>query len=370
MAGAQPEANLNLLPAMKELSLAAAVVGLCISSSLGTASNDGDPLNNYQFTGDIPIETYVEQGRTRVYRSGLWTVQHFQHLDAFAGETWDLSGNRKERIGVFYGTWPKWASDYSYDSSIHSRSFREEGSPSAEFELVRDTFGSSEPDPGLLAVDYTASGAITLWIEQWNGGANSGSSSMILRLSGSDAASSKVEVLWEGQDGTLEDLDGDGEPEIIDTDWTHRYASYLPHKGVSTRAVLDWDPELDRYRAVGGDLYRRAIATLRDESPGELSRSAWIQQQRSSVRECWAEWGELDQERVQLVLASSLSDLLWSGEAREARAIFDEFPLPSYYGGTDTEWTAETWWLNYVAGCQRSKYWPDLCAAYPALLDL
>ena len=242
MVGVQPEANLTLLSAMKGLSLAAAVVGLCISSTLGTASKDGDPLNNYQFTSDIPIEAYVEQGRTRVYRSGLWTVQRFQHLDAFAGETWDLNGNRKERVGVFYGTWPKWASDYSYDSSIHSRSFREEGSAPAAFELVLDTFGSSEPDPGLLAVDYTASGAITLWIKQWNGGANSGSSSMILRLSGSDAANSKVEVLWEGQYETLEDLDGDGEPEIIDTDWTHRYASYLPHEGVSTRAVLDWDP--------------------------------------------------------------------------------------------------------------------------------
>lgn len=47
---------------------------------MGPAASDGDPLEEHVFTGNGPIEHDVEQGRTRVYRLGLWTVQHFQHL--------------------------------------------------------------------------------------------------------------------------------------------------------------------------------------------------------------------------------------------------------------------------------------------------
>ncbi len=362
---------------MKRLFLIATLLGLWLPSAPspgapGPAASDGDPLDNYVFTGEVPIEKYVEQGRTRVYRLGLWTIQQFQHFDAFrpGPKTWDLAGNRKVRVGIFYGTWPKWASEYSYDSWLSTPRFREYDSPVPEFELVLDTFKDSEPAPQLFAVDCTDSGAITLHIARWNGGASGGMSGMLLRLSGTDPASANVEVLWEGQYEKFVDLDGNGEPEIIDSDWAHSYATYLPYKGISTTALLDWDPELGRYRAVGGDLYRQALATLRRRDSNERSRSSWIQELRDRIREDRAEWSSRNQATVQISLASSISELLWGGEAEEARAMFEDFPLPSYHGGYQIEWTADEWWAAYVAGCQGSKYWPDLCEAYPALRNL
>ena len=178
------------------------------------------------------------------------------------------------------------------------------------------------------------------------------------------------EVLWEVQYEEFVDLDGDGEPEILHSDPAHHYAEYLPHKGVWTTVVLDWDPELGRYRAVGGELQRRTLADTHVGDPADLLRSSWIQELRAQIPDVQAEGSDRIQVEPQLNLASSISQLLWSGEAEEARALFEDFPLPSYYGGYQDERTADEWWEAYVTGCQGSKYWPDLCEAYPALLDL
>ena len=47
-------------------------------------------------------------------------------------------------------------------------------------------------------------------------------------------------MLWSGQYEEFVDLDNDGEPEIIDSNWAHYYANYLPHKGIWATVVLDW----------------------------------------------------------------------------------------------------------------------------------
>ncbi len=307
---------------------------------------DGDPLEVYEFTGKPRIEEFVQQSETHVLQHGLWTVQRYVEFDPFAGEYWALRSNRKERVCVYYGTRPMWASEPSYSSRITSVGFPSGDELAPRFSSALRT---TEHDAELRVVDCTGRAGITILIQNWSGGANRGSSAELIRLSGDTPAAAKVESLWNGLYQEFEDVDGDGLFEIIDTDWAHDYAEYLPGTGSWKNVTLKWEREQERY----------VILELPPRAP-------LIEKRRARTRI------ELkpDVDRVH-TLANDLTDLIWNGELAAARQLFEETRLRSFgarYSGDP--YCRDEWWEAYVVGCKSSRYWTLLCAQFPQLHEL
>jgi len=346
------------------------------------ARADGDPLEEYDFTGTVAPRSYVHQSRHRVWRYGLWTVQRHVDLNPFEGSMWSLLGCTFERINVYFGTRPMWHSETTYRATCSARPYGPQHDRAPRFDLVEDTL-TSEWDTAandLLAVDYTESGGLTLHLSYWNGGASGGNSAQLIRLDGNRPEAASVEVLWSGRYETLADVDGDGEPEIVDSDWAHHYADYLPWKGIWGSVVLDWSKEKGRYVVANDRLYVQAMRQIASEERKPIWDPAhWMEARRDEVRNAVAEiggaerpWGvETARQRALLALAQVLLDYLWTGHVAEARALLGETEL-EHFGGDEhgPRLTRAAWWAAFVEGCRRSDWWDELRVLFPALETL
>lgn len=349
---------------------------LLILMLLPRANADGDPLERYDFTGKVPLSEFVQQSRTETFQHGLWTVQLFVEMNPFAGKTWDLRGNSTEKVNVYYGTRPMWSSDSCYRVSLSSLGLSHGDEAATKFTRAMCT---TETESELSVVDCTGRDGITLVVGSWSGGVNHGHSSQLIRLSGETPATAKVEVLWSGLYEDFEDLDGDGRFEIIDKDWVHDRASYVPALGFWTKVVLKWDSKSERYAlANGGSL----VSKWKDgrEDRGSWSREKWMAQYFEPVREAALiakavqadeDEAETARQRVLARLASGLTNLLWAGDLEAAQSLCSETQLVNYAARTDDEPVSrDQWWTTFVAGCKTSRYWASLCVAYPSLLEL
>ncbi len=356
------------------------------------ARGDGDPLKMYDFSGRVPPEEFVEQFRTRVYQYGKWTIQQRVQLDPFEGSRWNLLGNSFERINVYYGTRPLWSSEETYRAGIHAAVFGK-APVAGHWKLVRDTVGDEggQADGARLpVVDYTGAGGITLHLRYWNGGVNGGSSAQLIQLVGTTPATAQVRLLWSGQYEELVDLDGDDRPEIIDRDFTHYGAPYLPHKGIQGEVIVAWDQAAKQYTAAAYGLYV-AAAVHRHESredtqgtplPAHLAGvDTWRRHLLAGAKKLpqtlrASPKHEHDRHGQLLGLADTLHRLLVTGHVEEARTLIDGMASPhfspDYEPAEGTElWTKQRWWSDYLAGYRRSSpYWKGLCQRYPGLRTL
>lgn len=356
------------------------------------ARGDGDPLEMYDFSGRVPLDDFVEQMRTRVHQYGKWTIQQRVQLDPFTGNQWNLTGNSFERINVYYGTRPLWSSKETYQAGVHAEVLGK-ASSAGHWKLVRDTVtddGGQADGTALPVVDYTGAGGITLHLNYWNGGTNGGSSGQLIQLVGNTPATAKVRLLWSGQYEELVDLDGDDKPEIIDHDFVHYGASYLPHKGVQGEVIVAWDQAAKQYTPAGRGLYL-AAAVHRHQSgedtqgtplPAHLtSVDAWqahLRARAEKLPEILRVSPKHEHERhgQLLRLAYTLHTLLVTGHLDEARKLIDGVRLPhfspDYEPAEGAElWTKQRWWSEFLAGYRRSSpYWHGLCQRYPALRTL
>ncbi|MDJ0975788.1 MAG: hypothetical protein QNJ98_15105 [Planctomycetota bacterium] len=344
--------------------------------STPTARADGDPLEEYDFSGKVPPSGYLQQSYTHAYRYGLWTIQHYTTLDPFEGSYWALGSNTFERVNVYYGTRPLWHSDTTHRvrfEILRPKGERRRGA----FRRIVDTRTDDCEDRGdaqLKLGDVTGRGGITLRVSSWNGAANGGSSAELIHLSGDSPATAKVEELWYGSYEKIKDLDGDGRPEIMDSDRVHEYASYLPHKGLWWSVVLVWDPKAERY-VLDADGSRRRdpeqpAPTPEERAAGAARFAAGVKEDIASRRaksESY-DWVHIE---VMITLARGIQHLLWSGQVEEARRLLEAVDLP-YYGPSYEEGRMDkaSWWRAFVAGSRKSKYWKDLVAAFPALREL
>ena len=356
----------------------ASFLGLVLIVPGQLARGDGDPLEEYDFSGTREPPEYVVQSRMEVHRHGLWTVQRHVLLDPFKGSSWALSANTFERINIYYGTRPMWCSEPSHQ--LHLRIEAPEGvEVRGHFKRAMDTTDrwgpEEEPRPELPIVDVTGGGAITLHLGAWTGAANGGSSGEIIRLSGTTPATAKVDVLWSGAYETLVDLDEDGVPEIVDTDFSHAYASYLAWKGVWTHVVLRWNSAAGRYVVADRkfhDAYRRADARSRKRP--DLETAEWVESLRTSLHEAARTAAERPRAafraHVPLELAGSLWHLLSMGLVDEARALMAGVPLENFAPNDDESMSREDWWQHFLTACQKSRYWEELCKLHPALREL
>ncbi|MDF1702812.1 MAG: hypothetical protein P1V36_16810 [Planctomycetota bacterium] len=334
---------------------------------------DGDPLEEYDFSGKVPHTAYVQQDRTRVYRHGLWTVQRHVDLDPFGERvTWHLTGCTNERINIYYGTRPMWSSHRTLRVYLPGDVGKD---AKAHWTKVEDTLASEyDRAPDRMPVRPAPGGdGILLCLRYWNGGASAGASRAWVRLSGTEPASAKVETLWAGAYHDVVDLDGDGEDEIVDSDFAHEMASYLTHKGVRARVVLAWDATRGRFAVANDRLYVPYFAR-RAPPKGEATptEATWVAHCRGLVTRAMrtyaadpkAHWARGD---AVLLLAQALTHLLWRGYAEEALALLDSVELP-HFGPHDAEPMAKKdWWAAYLAGCRRSRYWKELTELFPKL---
>lgn len=344
-----------------------------------SARADGDPLEEYDFSGRVPPSGYLQQSYTHAYRYGLWTIQHYTTLDPFEGSYWALRSNTFERVNVYFGTRPLWHSGTGQTVSFEI--LRPEGRrPRGAFRRIVDTRpdGCDErdpPPPALLPVgDVTGGGGITVLVRSQQGSTQRGSSYQIIRLSGDAPATAKVSTLWSAERGGLEDVNGDGLPEIIDIDFTHAHARYLPHKGYWWEVVLAWDPEAGRYALDPDGFGRRspqqAAPSARERGAAAAKRAAATERHVASRIASAASYEDVHTE-VMITLARGLQDLLWSGQVAEARRLLDAVDLPFYGSAYESgRMDKATWWRAFLAGCRKSRYWSDLCAAFPQLKEL
>lgn len=356
----------------------ACVLALVVFVPGQMAQGDGDPLEEYDFSGQVEPAGYVMQSRMEVHRHGLWTVQLHVLLDPFEGSFWALSMNTRERINIYYGTRPMWCSQSVYQQRLRT-SVPEGVKARGHFKRVMDTTNTwgraAEERPLLPLFDLTGGDAITLHLRAWTGAANGGSSGQIIRLSGTTPATAKVDVLWSGAYETLIDLDEDGALEVVDTDFSHACVSYLPWKGTWTHVVLRWDAGTQRYVVGDGtlqDAYRRAQAR-RAKRP-VLGTSEWIASLSNSIRKSARESARKPKEvfrtQVLIGLASALWDLLATGHVEEARALMDDVPLENFAGDDDEQMTRSEWWTQFLTACRKSSYWEGLCGHHSALREL
>jgi len=153
----------------------------------------------------------------------------------------------------------------------------------------------------------------------------------------------------------------------------------LPHSGIWPQVVLTWDAIREKYVVVNGHSLK-SKRKIGSEEPAAWSREEWRAKHVESVRAAVltikavrTDEGEAEDARqvALLRLASSLTSLLWAGDVEAARALNAETNLSSYATmKRDEPVTREQWWTIFVAACKTSRYWPALCDAYPALLDL
>lgn len=334
---------------------------------------DGDPLEEYDFSGKAPHTAYVQQDRTRIYRHGLWTVQRHVDLDPFGEDvTWHLTGCTNERINIYYGTRPMWCSHRT--QRVHLPSEVGKGAK-AYWTKVADTLDSEfDRAPDRMPVRAAPGGdGILLRLGYWNGAVSSGASSAWVRLSGDTPATAKVETLWAGAYHDVVDFDGDGVEEIVDGDFAHEHAGYLTHKGVRARVVLAWDAALGRYK-VANDRFYVSWFARRDWPEGEAAptEATWVAHCRGWVAASLRKYAEDPtafhaRGYAVLTVAEALTHLLWSGHVDEALALLDSVELP-HFGPYDAEpMPKKDWWAAYLAGCRRSRYWEELTALFPKL---
>jgi hypothetical protein len=376
----------STLARVRPLSALTKVAGLLLTllplSAL--ALTDGDPLEVYDFSGSVALHDFVRQDRMLVVQHGLWTVQHHVSLDPFGG-FWDLRDCTTERILIFYGTRPMWASEPVQYAGISTPGGEglSEGTP--KFDVKRNTLQNEYgEDWSLPATDCTGGDGVTLRLSFYNGGDYSDNRAKLIRLSGNTPATARVEHLWDGQHGEFRDLDGDGDLEIIATDWAHYYREYTPNKGFCATVVLDWE-EASQSFVVANEYFFLEPWPYRG-SAEEWTAANWkanrrrvvLEAQQAALAAALHSGDDLGFERAEYkrldaisALALGLTDYLWAGDLQAAKNLFADSSLPSYQRyRADTLVTPEEWWSAYVAGCKKSRYWGGLCDSFPQLLEL
>ena len=338
---------------------------------------DGDPLEEYDYSGRVSLDQFLERTDEQVYVHGLWTVQRVTRLDPFAGKTWDLKGNATERVNVYFGTRPLWCSDEDYRVQCRVPGSEDLNQPESRW---RNPDGSLSE---LRLCDLTGENALTLWLDFWNGGVNGGWRHSLIRLEGSTPAEAKVRVLYEGRGDDVVDLDGDGVVEIVDFDEAHVETSYLPWKGWRATTILAWDEYESRYVVANDRLYAQSRARWREQqndtawSEPELD---WAREQFDSAQLAVQRYREAgtrerrERERLDALfhLSGAITVLIWGGRLDLAERLLHESPLDDYSphareSSRDPRVTREEWWKLYREGCERSKYWSELCRVFPQL---
>lgn len=358
---------------------------LCgVLAALGLAATgawwDGDPLEEYRFDGEAPPLEYVSHEDARIHRHGLWTVKHTTRYDPFIEDAaWSLKGCKRERVEVYYGTWPKWCSAEERQVRPHSATF-DPGRESAP----RFTLSAWSPDPAfdpgepLRVVDLTGGDDITIVLNYWTGG-SSGSYAQLIRLRGDVPAESTVDVLWTGQYHEFVDLDGDRRPELIDTDWSNHYSRHLPWKGVWWKVVLDWDADLDRFVWATPEVFLAAANRRRAEygSPA-VDLEGLVAERVGYVVNCGVAGvptanDDDDRMAVMLRLGSALLELVELGRLRDAREAFDTVDFEDWNPYPDPEeaaWSRERWWGTFASETVASPNWALLVERHPNLAEL
>jgi hypothetical protein len=324
----------------------------------------------YDFSGKVSPEEFVQRQETEIHRHGLWTVQLVTELNPFDGgargrRTWDLAGNRRMRVNVYYGTRPLWCSEWEYETWLLAPRTRSAGPPAgaASWERIADDPGAAPREP-IPVLDCTGGDAITLWLSNWNGGVNNGHWSQVIRISGEDPATAQVETLFRGREVEIAELDGDPLPEWIVMDKVHRF--WLP-------VVLDWDAARAAY-VVANDRLFHDYRRVRDaKNPTWVQEEcAWVDSVRREAEKAFAElaggsesrWGALTS------LHLAVAKLVWDGHPDDAKALLDRYPLADFseneVPGAEPV-SKEQWWAEFCARSRKSEYWEGLVEIFPAL---
>ena len=337
---------------------------------------DGDPLEEYDFTGQVPPSDFAQQFESVIYQHGLWTVQQMTEWNPFeggdAGRMWSFRENDRTRIGIYYGTRPMWASDW--EKGLTLQPLRVSGSTDGNHGPLWAQRGvSSAGDARCLPLsDGLGGNDLTLVLKKENWARPSAWSAEIIRLSGDDPASAKVESLWSGRAPRFLQLDDDPAVEIVTEEFYFLGDYFWGTYPFRIRWILDWSDEAGAFVPANDRLFHawRRVAfekSLEDSAaePGATfaEAEAWL---ASIVEGADSAWGVDSGWDAQARLLYSMLALFGNGHGVEAKAILDAYPyeIRHQFEGTMPK---DQFWDQMREDLIENKDWPRLLAMFPQL---
>ena len=331
---------------------------------------DGDPLEEYDFSGTATPTAFIAQSRSHVIQHGLWSAHRYIELDPHDGgldgrKTWRLGGNRNDSVRIFYGTRPMWRSEDTYVIRMRGRDNEDDAPEGPRWHVAHSELEETdEPCTSLPVEDVTGSGGTTLFIRYFGGG-NRTTWTELVHLTGKDPASAKARSILRDPEPRFVDVDGDGAFEAVVAMYAYDYVCEFLSRGHPHRLVLRWSNEHRAYRVAGPTAFAQAVHE--GAAPDAIATRLEDRWKQIAGGSHHIAKNAVAQESL---LALDLHTLLSLGLLERARALHDSVTLPVYGTEAKAPMTKAEWWTRFVGATRKDRSFEERCAVTPGLAEL